>query len=117
MRHIPSTQAHLSASTRVVTSGHSVGHSSPVRVGAHEASFAHHDTRSSVVKRVVISPGGTRREIDGHHGDGSAVDRFSGAYRQQYTSDGHHQTRVIDSHHGLNSSRVIHAADTSHVIR
>lgn len=37
----------------------------------------HHD-RPAVVKRVVISPGGTRREIDGHSG---AVDRFGDAYR------------------------------------
>jgi hypothetical protein len=37
--------------------------------------------RPNVVKRVVISPGGTRREVDSNYGQSGAVDRFGDAYR------------------------------------
>ena len=59
-------------------------HSSPGKTyishGDTRTSATSHYGQSHVIKRVVISPGGTRREVDYNQGDGSSVDRFATAF-------------------------------------
>jgi len=75
------------------------GHGTTTLGSTHHGSSSH-----AVRKRVVISPGGTRREVDAH-GDGGAVERFGDAWGHRY---GHN----LDTH-VVNTSNV-HHLNTSH---
>jgi len=96
----------LASPVRTIRGGHELNSSRHV-VDSHQSGY-----RPSVVKRIVISPGGTRREVDGHHGDagrmiGSLGHAITNRVSEHLQADSHHPVNVSNHSsrgYGLNRS-------------